>query len=568
MLTNIGVRNYRSFDLEGVFLPKLSKINILVGKNNSGKSNLIRFLRHLAANANDIHKLSTPSYVDSYVVGDAMAVSFSFSHADLNFPQVLNNTLIPRINLKDVLPDPFEVWLPFAKERYRADMLPEELRQLDVKRLMAFTDGSGTFVKEKILNDIAERIDNEFSARIKILKDLIYIPDLRIINPSDSHNYGNSKINGKNIIKELHQMQHPNPGDDYQRENFDKLERLVKSLLNSNDLVLEISHDKQSILIKMHGKRLPLDSYGSGVYQIILLCGALLANEDKIVCIEEPETHLHPELQRKFFDFILKETDNTYFITSHSNTFLNYSENVSIYHIEHDQNKSSITKIENSKSAYKLLDDMGYKASDLIQANGIIWVEGPSDRNYLLKWISLLDEGLKEGLHFSIMFYGGRNLANVTFASFLTEDLEGTTNNIIPLLKINRNAIVVIDSDRLNGKDEINATKERIQEEIGADKCWITSEKEIENYISAEAVRKWLTKLKVYNGKKIDISLPLFGDIVKSGDTSARINYNARKNMYSNQISEEFSVEDLETNGLRTEMEKIIKSIKSWNQAN
>ena len=34
---------------------------------------------------------------------------------------------------------------------------------------------------------------------------------------------------------------------------------------------------------------------------------------------------------------------------------------------------------------YDVLDDLGAKASDIFQSNGIIWVEGPSDRIYIKK---------------------------------------------------------------------------------------------------------------------------------------------------------------------------------------
>ncbi|NCC53796.1 MAG: hypothetical protein EOM20_21680 [Spartobacteria bacterium] len=45
-LEGIRIENYRSFR-EPVVFDNLSKINILIGQNNSGKSNLLRFLsRH------------------------------------------------------------------------------------------------------------------------------------------------------------------------------------------------------------------------------------------------------------------------------------------------------------------------------------------------------------------------------------------------------------------------------------------------------------------------------------------------------------------------------------------
>ena len=49
-----------------------------------------------------------------------------------------------------------------------------------------------------------------------------------------------------------------------------------------------------------------------------------------------------------------------------------------------------------------------------MQANSVIWVEGPTDRIYLNHWIQPVDPALKEGLHYSIMFYGGRLLSHLT----------------------------------------------------------------------------------------------------------------------------------------------------------
>ena len=33
-----------------------------------------------------------------------------------------------------------------------------------------------------------------------------------------------------------------------------------------------------------------------------------------------------------------------------------------------------------------MLNDLDVRASDLLQSNGIIWVEGPSDRIYIKRW--------------------------------------------------------------------------------------------------------------------------------------------------------------------------------------
>lgn len=61
-----------------------------------------------------------------------------------------------------------------------------------------------------------------------------------------------------------------------------------------------------------------------------------VARGNAICCIEEPEIHLHPRLQREFIDFITTETTNQYLISTHSPTFINAinkPDNVQVFHL-------------------------------------------------------------------------------------------------------------------------------------------------------------------------------------------------------------------------------------------
>jgi len=129
--------------------------------------------------------------------------------------------------------------------------------------------------------------------------------------------------------------------------------------------------------------------------------------------------------------------------------------------------------------------DLGYRASDLLQANCVIWVEGPSDRIYLNHWIYALDPSLVEGLHYSIMFYGGRLLSHLS-----ADDPE--VGDFISLRRLNRYIAIVIDSDRSAPKKHINPTKKRVRGEFnkGPGFAWITKGREIENYVKPELLEK------------------------------------------------------------------------------
>jgi hypothetical protein len=130
---------------------------------------------------------------------------------------------------------------------------------------------------------------------------------------------------------------------------------------------------------------------------------------------------------------------------------------------------------------YGICRQLGYQASDLLQANAIIWVEGPSDRIYLNHWLRSVASDLIEGVDYSIMFYGGRLLSHLT-----AHDPE--VDEFISLRRLNRNIAILIDSDKKTAAAKLNDTKKRIVAEFGSENTWVTAGREIENYVPVKLI--------------------------------------------------------------------------------
>jgi predicted ATP-dependent endonuclease of OLD family len=148
----------------------------------------------------------------------------------------------------------------------------------------------------------------------------------------------------------------------------------------------------------MDGKTLPLHNLGTGIEEVLVIAAASLAFEDKIVCIEEPELHIHPLLQKKLIQ-LLSKTENLFLITTHSSSLIDAQEGA-IFDVRMLNGKSDITNPISPSQTRSALHDLGYRPSDLLQTNSIIWVEGPSDRIYLNRWISIAAPLLKEGVDY------------------------------------------------------------------------------------------------------------------------------------------------------------------------
>jgi len=315
-----------------------------------------------------------------------------------------------------------------------------------------------------------------------------------------SETYLSEIFNGFDLINRLDAMKNAKATSKIEKSKYYKIVHFLRNLLNISNLDINISHDDgygKELSIEIQGNQMPLENLGTGIHQLIIFAMTVTVIDDFIICIEEPENFIHPELQRKFLRYLFT-TNNQYFISTHSNSFLNI-DGVDIYHIIHDGKKSSASKVVSSSDKNSIIDDLGFQASDLLQTNYLIWVEGPSDRIYLNSWIKEKAPDLIEDIHYSIMFYGGRLL------SHLTAD-EQALSDFINLTRINRNSGIVLDSDKEKENDDINDTKRRIIDEFSKNNfySWVTKGREIENYIIEVNYREALNTLLKSNTYKLD----------------------------------------------------------------
>ena len=240
---------------------------------------------------------------------------------------------------------------------------------------------------------------------------------------------------------------------------------------------------------------IPLSRSGSGLKTVLLVLLNLLVvpkienreKSDFIFAFEELENNLHPALLRRLFRYLEKyarDEQATIFLTTHSSTVLDLfgvSDNAQIIKVVHDGETARTTTVSAHFDYLDVISELGAKPSDLLQANGIVWVEGPSDRVYLNRWIQLCSKGaLREGRDYQCAFYGGALLGRIEFQSS-----EGETG-LVNLLRVNPNIVVVCDGDRDFEDSPIKPRVKRIRaevENIPGGHIWITKAREIENYI-------------------------------------------------------------------------------------
>jgi len=106
------------------------------------------------------------------------------------------------------------------------------------------------------------------------------------------------------------------------------------------------------------------------------------SNLSSIIMIEDPEIYLHPQLQKTASEILyrLSKKNQVIFSTHSPNMIFNFkSTQINQVVLDKDYN----TTISDNKDINRILDDLGYSASDVMNVNFVFIVEGKQDSNRL-----------------------------------------------------------------------------------------------------------------------------------------------------------------------------------------
>lgn len=304
---------------------------------------------------------------------------------------------------------------------------------------------------------------------------------------------------------------------------------------------------------------------GKGIASLLYLIIEIVTHKKLgVTCFlfEEPELSMHPLLLRKFVHYLAQDKDTQYFITTHSSIFINETLKADgdIFQLRKIGGYSSVLKITFDNAAIRDLvyEQLGSTPGDILLANTVIWVEGPSDVIYLKYWIQKIAPELSEDAY-TFMFYGGSCISHVSF-----EDID--LDHLIELCNISSNSIIVIDQDKDNETDELKVNAKIVIRNFQENKklAWVTGGREVENYIHPKVLKQAV--------KEAHPNSAIFA--INEGQFDRSVSFNSNHNLDKVNTAKKVvgiyqasnDVDPLERWGLEEKLKEVVKRIKQANE--
>jgi putative ATP-dependent endonuclease of OLD family len=400
MLESMKIKGFRSFSQESYQEIKFSKINIIVGENNAGKSNILKAIQFaLDPEEKNIKR-------EDFSIRRSESSSKKKKYSDKKARQI---EIILRFNDRKLLPKKYVNRV--SQKGFELKLLVEGNKEHEFKKYYYLND-----------KDVEKMHVNQKLDRLSIYKELLkgfgfhIAPTIRDIDYLE-------------IFKEMLPLTGRSDIKRHIEDFSNKIKSKMKPYLRGmkNQLGIEgVEFSPQVNLEKLlydtrfdffidEGYQVPLRNVGQGYISQSIISLATKVSKQKIIGIEELELHMHPNAIRHLIKDI-RSLRKQIIVTSHSPTITNFVEPSEIILARKENRYTKVYQLEKMFNDrfddYKRIDRqifLNKQKSELLFAKGIILVEGHYDRvaytilfekfrmNLLKAGISIIDVGSDAG---------------------------------------------------------------------------------------------------------------------------------------------------------------------------
>lgn len=497
MFNTIKIENIKG--LKSCILRDLGRINVVCGKNNSGKSTLLEGI-----NNDENRQIILESNLENvdYIYSNTNEYCNWRENPDSNelYKNIIESTLKER-----------QIWLSndtkdFSNLLNKNVLESHKLGKHAYSKQIAMAAYDNFFKKEHSIILIPAKRKLELSKNVNVTEQIneegTGILDYLFLSKNKQYDSIEKKIYNK-ICEAFYKISSGYEFDIY----FEKHSQYP------NFIILRFSNNKQSWI--------NAEDCGLGLQDLLIILYFTFSSQYEVILIEEPENHIHPDMQRKLLIYLKNNMiDKQFFLTTHSNIFLNNSlvDKIFFTHFE------DTVKVDDATSKVSILNDLGYTVTDNLVSDLIILVEGPKDRPVLEEL--MIKMGILEKSDIKIWPLGGDIMDQLDLSVFAEK------YNIIALIDKDVKSKIIRKRFEYNCK-EYSIPVHKLDKYA------------IENYFSIDALKK------VY-GSQIPEDISKIKPNVK---LETQLGFNVKKK--NREIIKEMSIEDIKGTDLYEWLEKI-----------
>ncbi len=194
----------------------------------------------------------------------------------------------------------------------------------------------------------------------------------------------------RNILLDLVEKDKQHEGEVDYVEKFKILNEITKDIFNINDLTVNFDSKKDEFIDAFYNispkegnkKKFDISTLGMGTLQFIQVFAQILADNATLILLDEPDAHLHAELQSKIIDTIQKLTKDTqtkFIISTHSTNIINrINPNQTLTF----NDQGELKYLDNNNDLVKLVEYLGVSSEEILGVSigsRVVFVEGDDD---------------------------------------------------------------------------------------------------------------------------------------------------------------------------------------------